>query len=142
MDGTSYTFSCMLAAFCYAASIIVLLGTGLSIARVSKKIADVARQEGKEWRSWKDRRQLFRFVSVPGDLVDSSDSPRLSDAKKTLIDYRQQVLRGAVVTVPRKRSHDAYSLLLSSFYVHRSANAVGERVLLEVKHWKQIDGFR
>src|SRR5260370_1371956 len=76
-----------------------LTGNGLEYCSCFKKIADVARQEGKEWRFWKDRRQLFRFVSVPGDLIDSSDSPRLSDAKKTLIDYRQQVVRSVSVAL-------------------------------------------
>jgi hypothetical protein len=99
MDGTSYTFSCMIAGFCCAASIMILLGTGLSIARISKNIADVARQEGKEWRFWKDRRQLFRFVSVPGDLIDSSDCPRLSEAKKALTSYRVQAIRSVAAAL-------------------------------------------
>jgi len=93
MNDISSPFSYPLAGFCAVAAFVMLLGVAVTTIRLSRNVADIARAEGSEWRFLKDRRQLFRFVYQPEDLLHSSDSHRLSDAKRILIAHRKQLIR-------------------------------------------------
>jgi hypothetical protein len=87
------------AGFCYLAAVQLLAEAIITMARFSRDVAEIARQEGKEWCFWNDGRKLVRFLRLPEQLIDPSDAPRLVVAKRALVDQRTRVIRRGVVAL-------------------------------------------
>ena len=74
------------------AGFAVVFRYNLLTAKLWKDVDRVAREEGRKWLPRSDRGQRFRFVFAPKKLLDSSDTPRLLEAKKRLLRHRDKVL--------------------------------------------------
>jgi hypothetical protein len=72
---------------------MILLGAAVTTVRLSTEATNIAHAEGNKWLLLKDRRTLMQFVYQPQELLDSSDSARLSEAKKALLSHRRRLIR-------------------------------------------------